>query len=961
MNPKHVEIVRQGRGATEKWRSGHPNAVLDLRGAQLYQFDMRGADLAGADLSGSNPIRADLRRANLQGADLSGAYLDGADLSGADLRGAKLAATKVSGANFTGATLSGTTFTGVNLSDVKGLEAVRHAGPSFLDTLTFGTSAARLPEAFLLGIGYKHTEIEYLRSLYREVSRSGDSCFLSFSHADAGFAQQLLDRLRDAGLRVWPAPEALKRGSRLQEQIDTGIRSYRRLVLVLSEENLQSEWLAAEVRAAQAAQRARWQRILFPVRLTPLAPHIQEWLGLEAGSADFENWTDPAAFEASLTGLLSDLRPPEPGVVERGAGGDALLLSDDDFTASISKSIHVGGYPIGIHIGGANSGQGAIGGSNFQIKAIHADESAPVDHAGEGPVGESSPPGDLPQYATPPHIQTEDNSGQIAYGSYNIQVQVAEGAVVNLAAPEPSPAPPPAPQAALPPAPSPAPLALPKHTKIRRHTRVLFPAACVQDRKVELRLQLTCKQPLISRVRNILNIALPEGQEETTLDVRVTAPAFAAQSWHQPMTVPRAADSQEIVFSLFPTEKGEQSVEVEFYQEATRVGYLVVSTVVRAEEAAAVASQVAILEEPLASLPRTPLLARQERRTLHVTCVPKEAKIYYTVYSEDTAQAGEWTQDLPGSQAQIQQEMSALNDFLKQVVTEATPTKEEWDALKYNLRAKGRKILDLLVPDEVAAQFREWPAKTCVTISTNEQWIPWELMHTGQDFLSRKFVVARYPRMARRTGLGKKRPTSDQRRTLRTIVNVIGGEVPALEAQRAAQLFAPLGASVRVAFLSERPISALQKSLRGADLLHCTCHGHFDPYMLQIAASTSSGFNLLLDSIADLPIKPGLLVFANACSSTVPVLNYSEFNSFAWEFYRGGADAYVGTLGAVPTEYAVRFAESVYEELFRKGGARTLGEALAAAKDAAEKEHNLFWLLYCINGNPDYTADVQWT
>jgi hypothetical protein len=79
-NSDHLEVLRQGREAIDKWRESNPSAALDLSGA-----DLQGAGLAGVDLSD-----ADLSRANLSGADLSGAVLTNADLTEANLRDANL-------------------------------------------------------------------------------------------------------------------------------------------------------------------------------------------------------------------------------------------------------------------------------------------------------------------------------------------------------------------------------------------------------------------------------------------------------------------------------------------------------------------------------------------------------------------------------------------------------------------------------------------------------------------------------------------------------------------------------------------------------------------------------------------------------------------------------------------------------------------------------------------------------
>jgi hypothetical protein len=160
-----------------------------------------------------------------------------------------------------------------------------------------------------------------------------------------------------------------------------------------------------------------------------------------------------------------------------------------------------------------------------------------------------------------------------------------------------------------------------------------------------------------------------------------------------------------------------------------------------------------------------------------------------------------------------------------------------------------------------------------------------------------------------------------------------------------------------VALVREEPVAVLEAALPGADLLHCTCHGFLDPYILQVAANRRRTLNLSPDAVQLLPLEPGSFVFANACASALPVLLFGRFTSFGWEFYRRGAEAFVGTLGAVPAGHAIAFAECVYEQM--RCGKQTLGDALSSARRQAAQERNLFWLFYCVYGNPDITLNLE--
>ena len=91
-----------------KWIYGEGGGKrADLRGADLYEADLRGANLRGADLSGADLYEADLRGADLFGADLSEANLCGADLCRADMYNADLCGADLRRANLCEADLCG--------------------------------------------------------------------------------------------------------------------------------------------------------------------------------------------------------------------------------------------------------------------------------------------------------------------------------------------------------------------------------------------------------------------------------------------------------------------------------------------------------------------------------------------------------------------------------------------------------------------------------------------------------------------------------------------------------------------------------------------------------------------------------------------------------------------------------------------------------------------------------------
>lgn len=362
-NNEHLAILKRGILAWNEWRTKTreiPNlnsanfsladlSNADLRGADLGGAELRatdltntrlnGADLERTDARGAKLIKANLVNANLtsadfSNADLSGANLCSADLSFAHLGGAELGnaqfdmatffRTHLDGAKLKNATFAYTKLTDCDLSEVKGLESVIHEGPSTIGTDTIYKSKGKIPESFLRGCGVPESLITQMHSLVSaEDGIEFYSCFISYSGKDEDFARRLHEKMRDARLRVWFAPEEIKGGKKLHEQIETAIRVYDKLLIVLSEASLQSEWVMTELRKARKAERQSGKRKLFPVRLVDFST-LRDWECFDADIGndlavelreyfipDFSNWKDHDQFEAAFSRLLKDLRAEE--------------------------------------------------------------------------------------------------------------------------------------------------------------------------------------------------------------------------------------------------------------------------------------------------------------------------------------------------------------------------------------------------------------------------------------------------------------------------------------------------------------------------------------------------------------------------------------------------------------------------------------------------------------------------
>lgn len=336
-NPEHLEILKQGVEVWNEWRIG--NSVTP----DLEEADLNNANLHSYVLTGSNLRRAQLREANLVGAALQGAVLYNADLlranfSFAQLNSADLRATASNGVNFqranligadltwsdlvnvnftwadlsnadlTNAQLGGTVFGHNDLSTVKGLDTVRQLAPSAIGIGTIYESRNKISEVFLRGCGVPDNLIAFAKSLFSPIEFY--SCFISYSSEDEEFARRIYADLQATGIRAWFAPENLKAGDRFRDEIDSAIRVHDKLILVLSERSIHSNWVHSEIRKAIEIERETQRTILFPISIDnsvfSYLSHLPENL-MDRQILDFSQWRDRDRYITAMSRLAKAL------------------------------------------------------------------------------------------------------------------------------------------------------------------------------------------------------------------------------------------------------------------------------------------------------------------------------------------------------------------------------------------------------------------------------------------------------------------------------------------------------------------------------------------------------------------------------------------------------------------------------------------------------------------------------
>jgi len=335
-NQVHIDILKQGVAAWNRWREEHPEIQPDLKDANLYKSNLSGANLDGAILKRANLnkviltkttlIKAslnfanlsygDLRDATFHGADLSDATLHRANLSGADLSEARLLFADFSDAtlhqtDLRAASILKTVFGNLDLREVKGLDAMKHRGPSMIDIATIYRSRGLIPEIFLRRAGVPDSFLEVMSSI---VNRPIEyyACFISYSSKDQAFVERLYTDLQSKGVRCWFAPEDMKIGDEIRARIEESIRMYDKLLLVLSEHAVNSVWVKDEVEAALEKEEQQGTLVLFPIRLDDTVMQtIQAWAATirrRKHIGDFTRWKQHDDYQQAFVRLLRDLK-----------------------------------------------------------------------------------------------------------------------------------------------------------------------------------------------------------------------------------------------------------------------------------------------------------------------------------------------------------------------------------------------------------------------------------------------------------------------------------------------------------------------------------------------------------------------------------------------------------------------------------------------------------------------------
>lgn len=285
------------------------------------------------------------------------------------------------------------------------------------------------------------------------------------------------------------------------------------------------------------------------------------------------------------------------------------------------------------------------------------------------------------------------------------------------------------------------------------------------------------------------------------------------------------------------------------------------------------------------------------------------------------------------------------------------------------LRTWGRNAFVRYLPEELQATL-ESLEESHITLKLGSQRaaaFPWELLHDGKDFLTRRHVLGRLLKSQARP---RAKPRSDGRML---ILANLSKDLPAAEAEgiglahflETDPKFKSLGTG-RLAspkLITQVSRNTIRKELEEAQVVHFCSHTRNLPEKGGVGWVLSRGEILNLEDIRDLgkgDASPAL-VFSNSCTPPGPGASESgqagtgAMEGIAEAFLAAGVGGYIGTLCEVEDTSSLVFAQ----EFFR---AITLDKSLPAALQEARRKivpSSPIWAAYRYYGDPHFRLPMS--
>ena len=256
-----------------------------------------------------------------------------------------------------------------------------------------------------------------------------------------------------------------------------------------------------------------------------------------------------------------------------------------------------------------------------------------------------------------------------------------------------------------------------------------------------------------------------------------------------------------------------------------------------------------------------------------------------------------------------------------------------------------------------------------IHLVTNDIVVPWEIMHTGEYFVSLKCSFGISPILKEEQIIVKK--DSQPIKQLRVLFVVDSKKNLPNSISETETIQSMLNKNPRITHSTLRgdgaTVEAVQKAFLygNFDIIHFATHAEFEKDVPK-----ESGITLFDGILGPQEIKNHLegmtpsLIFMNACESArTKELSYyyshNELTSIAMGFIRAGASSFIGTTRKVKDISAADIGVTFYEHLLSK---HTVGESLMMAKKEFfdnDSNDDLSWSAFTLYGDPDLEIDFD--
>lgn len=481
-----------------------------------------------------------------------------------------------------------------------------------------------------------------------------------------------------------------------------------------------------------------------------------------------------------------------------------------------------------------------------------------------------------------------------------------------------------------------------------RYPDISLPRTTVLSQPCLLRVAVT-RQPVAERFsQHRMPLLIASEEQETRLDVLVTAPDFdIARDAYRSLVVPRDRDADPIVFQLIPRAEGEKTVKVEFFHQWRYVGGVTMTTMVLPEqpmlqpEEARARGRIAVV--PGAPAPDLTILISEgrdeaNRRAYRFKLHAPSLGFYFYPIKEPLIFAGSPTAWMEGLYA----ELGEMNRTRSRERVAAT------------LRTIGADLFEKLFPRELKELWKKRIRQQVrsILIVSDEPWIPWEMirpsyeMEDGRtvedDFLCETYLLARW---------------------------IAGPPPPAMIGMQRSALIVPGQSGLRyakdeVAFIRaelgnvtdiEPNLTAVWAMLKagGFQVIHFICHGRFDPEkheqsMLYLQGKEEFKARDISGERRNFG-KDRPFVFLNACQTARGEESLVGIGSWAEKFVGAESGGFLGSSWDVTDALAARFSQAFYRSLLK---GQTIGEAVHAARLEIKEDTDPTWLAYALYADP---------